>query len=132
MASAVQPKVEANRASAPEDELPGTLLFPKRLLHRRTLWREQLRPVFGDAHIVLEPHAKLSPDVNPGLIAERHVGCEFQRVPAHQIRPLVSIHADAVPHTVREEFVVRSVTAIVDYFPRRSIDRAALDSRLCR
>ena len=70
-------------------------------------------------HVILEPHAKLSSNIDAGLIAERHAGRQLGRVPADQVGPLVPIHADAVSHAMREELVVRAIARI------RMIFRAA-------
>src|SRR5438067_7081096 len=81
----------------------------ERILDRRTLPREQLRPVRRDEHVVFEPDAEFAPDVDPRLVTEDHAGLHRQRlVPAEhvvldQIRPLMAVHPHAVPDPVAEE-----------------------------
>jgi hypothetical protein len=70
-----------------------TLAFPERIFQRARLRREQLRAAFSNAHIVLNPYAKLTANIDARLIARCHIGLQFGRVAAHKVRPLVSIHS---------------------------------------
>src|SRR5271166_3486661 len=79
---------------------------PERILQRRALQREQFRAALRDVHVIFEPNPKLATNVYAGLIAERHIRRQWSGVPAHQVRPLVAVHAHAVSHAMREVFVV--------------------------
>src|SRR5581483_5698015 len=73
--------------------------FGEGIFQRRTLGSEQLRAVFSHVHVVFQANAEFSPDVNPRLVAGGHVGLEFGLVAAHQVGPLVSVHAHSVAQT---------------------------------
>jgi len=62
--------------------------------------REQLGAVLGDVHVVFEAHAEFAAQVHSWFIAEHHARREFQLVAAHQVWPLVSVHAHAVAEPV--------------------------------
>src|ERR1044071_275406 len=101
----------------------------KRLLQRLRLRREQLRAVRGDHHVILETDAEFAADVDAGLVAERHarlraqVACPAEHVVLHEIRPLVSFHADAVSEAVGEELEAGAVAGVGDDFARGRVDR---------
>src|ERR1700690_2076119 len=98
------------------------LRVPKRLLQRWTLRREQFGAVLQNMHVVFQSDAELSANVDSRLIAEGHLRLKFCRIAAHQIRPLVSIHAHAVSQAMREVFEVWAVARIGDYLARGRID----------
>ena len=83
----------------------------ERIFQRRALRREQFRAVLRDVHVVFEPHAELAANINSRLVAESHVGLQLGCVTAHQVRPLVAVHAHAVAEAVREVLVARAVAA---------------------
>jgi hypothetical protein len=61
----------------------------------------------GAAHYdVLEPHSPAAGEVDAGLHAERHAGCERRGVAGHDVRVLVDLQADAVPRAVGEVLAV--------------------------
>src|SRR5437763_15677069 len=80
--------------------IKGRASLTERMLQARALRREQLRAVCSDVHVVFQTHAELAANVNPRFIAEAHAGLQPQSVAAHQVRPLVAIHADAVSEPV--------------------------------
>src|SRR6185436_18997619 len=71
-----------------------------RLLDRLRLRREELRPALGDVQAVLETNSELAVDRDHRLVAEAHARLDLRRVPSHEVRPLVAIHADTVPCAV--------------------------------
>src|SRR5260370_15765481 len=107
---------------------PNSTLLPERLFQRCALWCKQFRTVFRDVHVVFETHAEFAPNINSRLVAEGHVGLEFGRVAAYQIRPLVTIHADAMAKPVCETFVVRTEASVGNDFAGCSIHVAARDA----
>src|SRR5207247_7090214 len=105
----------------------------ERIVERWTLRGEQLCAISRNAHVVYQANAEFAADVDSRFIAERHIGSEFRRIAAHQIWPLVPIHAHAVPHTVSEIFVVGTVTRVRNHPSRSRIHCPALQSRMrCR
>src|SRR5260370_21080276 len=111
---------------------PNSTLLPERLFQRCALWCKRFCPVFRDVHGVFESPAEFAPNINSGLVAEGHVGLEFGRVAAYQIRPLVTIHADAMAKPVCEKFVVRTEASVGNDFAGCSIHVAARDARTRR
>src|SRR5262249_57820476 len=114
------------------ESLRLNLSFAERIFQRLTLWREQLSTIFSDAHIVFQAHSKFTANINARLVAEGHVRGKRQGIATNQVRPLVSIHSDAVPHAMGEIFVVWTITGIGNYLARCCIDCLTLYSRLRR
>ena len=54
--------------------MAAALCGSERVLQRRALRCEQFRAVLGSVHIVFEAYAELAANVDPGFIAESHVG----------------------------------------------------------
>ena len=94
--------------------------------------------------VVLEPDAELAADVDPRFVAEGHVRLQRQRllppehVVAHQVRPLVAVHAHAVADAVGEVLEARAVAGVDDHLARGGVDRldgtpgrAALSVAVC-
>ncbi len=61
---------------------------------------------FGEAPVVFEADAKLAGEVDAGFVGEAHAGGERGLVAAHEVGPLVHVHADTVADAVREGFIV--------------------------
>ena len=78
--------------------LPGS---PKRLVDRLALGGEKLWPLLGDVETVLQPNAKLAVDHDGWLVAETHAYLNWRLVSAHEVRPFVTIEADAVTGAMR-------------------------------
>ena len=61
----------------------------------------------------------------PGSSLNVIPGCERQRVPLHQVGPLVAVHAQAVAHPVREVLVAGAVAGVLDDRARGGVDGLA-------
>src|SRR5579863_2898842 len=79
-------------------------------------------------HIVFEANAEFTADVDAGLVAEGHVRPEFDGIAAHQIWPLMPVHAHAMAQAMREVFVAGAIACISNHFSCSGIDRAAFHS----
>src|SRR5438105_5813422 len=87
----------------------------RRLLRRSRPLREALRAVRGDGDDVLVADAHLPRDVDPRLVGEAHAGAQGGAVGAHEVGPLVAVHADAVAQTMGEELVVGAEARLLDH-----------------
>src|SRR6185312_2479649 len=85
------------------------LALAERVFQAGALWCKKFSAVFRDVHVVLKAHSEFTATVDAGFVAETHVGSKRQRVAAHQVRPLVSVHADAVAHAMSEVLVIGAV-----------------------
>src|SRR5207244_8458870 len=88
------------------------------------------RPRLRDEDAVLVADAHLAGDVDPGLVGEAHPRPQLRRVAAHQVRPLVAVHADAVAHAVREVLVAGPEAGLLDHAAGGGVHGLRLDSRL--
>src|SRR5689334_2975895 len=107
------------------------LSLSERIFERRALRCKEFSAVFSNVHIVFQADPEFSADVNPGLIAERHIRCKRQSIAADQVRPLVSVHSDAVTEPMGEVFVIRTVAGVCDHLARGRVHRLSLYSGLC-
>src|ERR1700751_4637967 len=57
------------------------------------------------------------------------MGCQWGRVAANEIGPLVPIHADPVAQTVGKELVVGAVSGVADYLTGRRVYCSTLYAR---
>src|SRR5207247_3129510 len=104
----------------------------KRPVDRRTRLREPLRAGFGDVETVLESDPELTVDRDHRLVAEAHPGLQRRLVPPHEVRPLVTVEADAVTCAVRQagHFVIGAEPGVGNHLARGRVDCLARDARL--
>src|SRR4051794_32628636 len=118
------------------------ILPPSSLLNVATLEglverRQDLAPAVGDEDVVLDAHAALAGEVDPGLHRYDHPRAElFLAAGLAHCRQLVNVAPDAVPEPVAEVF---PEAGLVDHVPRHAVslhrgDAGAqkLDRRLLR
>ena len=84
--------------------------------------------VFGEVPIVFEADAELAGDVDAGFVGEAHAGGERCGIAANEVRPLVTVHADAVAEAVVEVFVVGAVAGGGDEVAGGGVDGLTLDA----
>src|SRR5256885_1927803 len=97
------------------------LSLSKRIFERRALRCKEFCATFRDAHVIFQAHSEFAANINSRLIAECHVGRKRQSIAADQVRPLVSIHSDAVAHAMGEVFVIRTVAGVSDHLASRRV-----------
>src|SRR5581483_5254166 len=93
---------------------------------------EQLGAVGGYDHVVFQADTELATDVNAGFVAEGHAGRERQGVAAHQVGPLVAVHADAVAQAMGEVLVAGGEAGVADELARGRVHGFARRTRLRR
>src|SRR5689334_23685399 len=111
------PKREKSRS--PQEDLA------ERLLQGRAGRGEQLGAFLGDVHAILQAHPELATLVHPRLVAETHARRQLALVAAHQVRPFMAVHADAVAQAMREVAVVGTEARVGDDLARGAIHRFA-------
>src|SRR6185437_8161667 len=82
---------------------------------------EQSGTVGSDVHVIFQSHSEFPNDVDAGLVAEGHVRLNRALVAAHQVVPLVAVHADAVPEAVAEILVIGAEAAVAHHLARCGI-----------
>src|SRR5947209_243362 len=102
------------------------------MLERWALRGEQLGAILGDMHVVFKPDTELATNVDAGLIAERHVGRKDGRVAAHEVRPLMAVHAHSVTDAVGEVLVIGTVASVSDDLPSGRVNLPTVDARPSR
>src|SRR5229473_2724093 len=102
---------------------PFQARLPKRLFQRdRKPRRQESRlPLRRNHHVVLASHPELTGNIDPWLIRKRHPRLQRCLASSYQIRMLVAIESNAMPQSVREILVVRSVAGVGDHFARSII-----------
>src|SRR5579864_2846731 len=78
--------------------------------------------------VVFETDAELAGDVDAGFVGEAHPGDERGGVAANEIRPFVTVHADAVAEAVGEVLVVGAVAGGSDDVASSFVDGLTLDA----
>src|SRR5215468_3401821 len=116
-------------ASSPDDGDVGDdarcrrcLGLPKWIFYAPALRREQLRTVLCDVHIVFEPYAEFSADVDARLVAETHVGFQAESISTHQVGPFMAVHADAMAQAMGEVLVIWPIARVGDHLARGSVN----------
>src|SRR5208282_2645928 len=98
------------------------------VLQRWALRSEQFRASFHDVHVVLQTDAEFSADVNAWFIAKGHLRLEFCRVAAHQVGPLVAVHAHAVSQAMGEVHVTGAEARFGDDLARGGVHGTGFNS----
>jgi hypothetical protein len=96
------------------------------MFQARALRGEESGAVFRDVHVVFEPNPegfRVVGEVDAGLVGEAHIRFEEPGVAAHEVVPLVHVHANAVADAVGEVLVVRAEAGGGDDVAGRGIDR---------
>src|SRR5580698_3559169 len=123
----LRPPFASERGNYAQNDIDRSCL-PKWIFERWTLPREQLSTGFRDVHVIFEADAELTRNVNARLIAESHVLGQQRSVAAHQIRPLVAVHAHTVAETMWKELVVWSIAGVGDDLARSCVHGLAFDA----
>src|SRR5437899_8909392 len=97
----------------------------KRMFQIWRLSRKQLCSILRDEHVVFQTYAKFTADINSRLVTECHIRRKQLSIAADKIRPLMPIHANAMPHAMSKVLVVWAIACLSDDFSRCGIHRLA-------
>src|SRR6267142_342628 len=81
---------------------PAGLPLTKRLINRRALIGEKLRPVRGNVQTIFQTNSKLAIDHDRRFVAKAHARLNRCLVAAHEVRPLVAVEPYAVAGAMRQ------------------------------
>src|SRR5229473_3043058 len=89
---------------------------PERLINRWALVREKLRTILSNIQTVFQANSELAIDDNCRFVAKAHARLDRRLVPAHEVRPLMTVEADAVSGAVRQpgRLVIRTKARVGD------------------